>query len=1063
MVRKIFSITLALVMIASFLGVPAAQAGQPLPNRLNPTPVANPSDGGVTEMSVQEFLANNPGNIPHALEKFANTPVEVILELSQAPLAALVVQANQASAPMAPRAQQTYVAELQAAQAPVVAGVKAMGGMVFGQFTKGYNGIHIRLPANKVADAAKLPGVVAVHRVNRYTVDLKHSVPLINADKVWTDPTLKFTGKGVRVAVIDTGIDFTHAALGGSGNPADYEFQALHSDIISGTVFNTKVIWGYDFAGAHYGTTGIPVPDPNPIDFVGHGTHVASTIAGLGSTSTGKGVAPDAELYAVKVFGDDGGSTGLVPEAIEWTLDPNQDGIMDDHANVINMSLGSAFAPSSPTDPEGVMANYASALGIVVVASAGNNGNYPYATGFPGSADGVLSVAATAVGFLTGPGLGIQGSSSITLTNILYTPTGSGTPQFSSPTTAVLGWAGKLPGAANDYMCDTTGIAANSLAGKIALVQRGPASGGCGFSVKVNNAASLGAVGVIVYNHSVGGDTMVNMSVPGTTIPAVFVWRSSGLNLSKANGQTVAIQPSDTLTPISVPDPAQPADSIASFSSRGPRGYDSKLKPEISGPGLNIYAAAAGSGQAGVSMSGTSMASPHVAGVAALLRQKYPTWSSEGIKALLMNTSKDVQVIGASGYTLGLDLARFGAGRVDALAAAKSTTLAVGDFQLVSLNWGYQLISTKNWTDTKYIRLSNLGTTAKTYTVTAAPDNFSFTTGVTVTVPATVTVEGKTSLMVPVNILVNAAQVASKMDAEQIEEYAGLVKMTNEADPTDEARVPYYIVPRPYSQVVLTDLSAPGSTDAVATLAQASAINPHQFSYAMPMMIHMAPDRASTPAGDLRAFGIDYSFRSATNGDILMLTYNTYGDWHVQQTYFVEFDTYFDTDFDGVWDYVTFNWNFGSASGASRDGQYITALINLKTNALSVMPYTTYSDFNAGFMEQYIPVQRLGLSNRLVGGHQSFAYQIYSYGENGYGKASPVKAYNYNNLPMYSGMNGSNLEFGVANLESFNLAKPAGVMFIDYNGMPGEGQVVAIDYDFGYRGRVFTPFLSNQP
>ena len=131
--------------------------------------------------------------------------------------------------------------------------------------------------------------------------------------------------------------------------------------------------------------TSVPQPDPDPIDYGpdgGHGTHVAGTAAGIGvAGSVGAGVAPGASLYALKVFGDDGGSTNLTSLAIEWAMDPNGDGDMSDHLDVINMSLGAPFG--NPNDPSAISSQNAAELGIVVVASAGNEGTTPYVTGAP--------------------------------------------------------------------------------------------------------------------------------------------------------------------------------------------------------------------------------------------------------------------------------------------------------------------------------------------------------------------------------------------------------------------------------------------------------------------------------------------------------------------------------------------------------------------------------------------------------------------------------------------------------------------------------------------------------
>src|SRR6185312_14469723 len=157
-----------------------------------------------------------------------------------------------------------------------------------------------------------------------------------------------------------------------------------------------KVVGGFDFAGPTYnadvaGST--PTPDPDPLDGNGHGSHVAGTAAGFGVTgSIGPGVAPEALLYALKVFNDTEGSTNLVSEAIEWALDPNHDGNMKDHLDVINMSLGSPFG--DPDDPSAISAENAADLGVIVVASAGNEGEFPYITGAPAVAPGAISVAA---------------------------------------------------------------------------------------------------------------------------------------------------------------------------------------------------------------------------------------------------------------------------------------------------------------------------------------------------------------------------------------------------------------------------------------------------------------------------------------------------------------------------------------------------------------------------------------------------------------------------------------------------------------------------------------------
>ena len=206
--------------------------------------------------------------------------------------------------------------------------------------------------------------------------------------------------RSVKIGIIDTGIDYTHADFGGSGSVAEYE--ANDKNIIEhGTFPTAKVKGGFDFAGPDLqrerSRTPMPQPDADPLDGNGHGSHVAGTAAGIGvDGSIGAGVAPAADLYALKVFGDADGSTDLTSLAIEWAMDPNGDGDMSDHLDVINMSLGSPFG--EPNDPSAISSNNAAAVGIIVATSAGNEGDTPYITGAPGVASSAISTAANTPG-----------------------------------------------------------------------------------------------------------------------------------------------------------------------------------------------------------------------------------------------------------------------------------------------------------------------------------------------------------------------------------------------------------------------------------------------------------------------------------------------------------------------------------------------------------------------------------------------------------------------------------------------------------------------------------------
>ncbi|MCD6401145.1 MAG: S8 family serine peptidase, partial [Anaerolineales bacterium] len=404
MKRKLyFLIIITMMMVMIF---PTAALGKaPAPNTPQkpdrPAPQEVPQevkDFFKDGVSVEDFLAKYNGPVPNALEEFSDAEITVVVEMEGDPLAVPFASRQSAGQMMNAVEQKDHLDNLKAAQDIVAKDIRSMGGKVISEYQKVYNGLLIRVPLNKLDQIKALPNVKAIHRAPLHHPDLTTSVPLINADDVWTG--YGYEGNGVTIAIIDTGIDYTHAALGGSGDPNDYATN--DPDIIEAGTFPTvKVIGGYDFAGTDYDADSnpIPVPDDDPFDEYGHGTHVASIAAGIGVPGKiGKGVAPAASLYALKVFGKEG-STNLVMDALEWAVDPNGDGFVDDHVDVINMSLGSDYGPNDQDDPSIYATNWASQIGVVVVASAGNAGNTPYTAGSPASADTAISVAASTTGF----------------------------------------------------------------------------------------------------------------------------------------------------------------------------------------------------------------------------------------------------------------------------------------------------------------------------------------------------------------------------------------------------------------------------------------------------------------------------------------------------------------------------------------------------------------------------------------------------------------------------------------------------------------------------------------
>jgi subtilisin family serine protease len=568
--------------------------------------------------------------------------VEVFVRLSTPSVAELNAQSVEATGDLASdQAQAAQLAAISSEQANMRSTLASHGATLLSSLRVGANGIRARVAASEIENIKALPGVRSVGRVVKYRLNNITSVPWVGAPVVWEKYKVK--GEGVRIGIIDSGIDYTHANFGGPGTPAAY--AANNPNIIEPGSFPTKkVVGGYDFAGHTYDADvdgSVPEPDPDPLDGNnpdnpgnGHGSHVAGTAAGFGvEGKIGPGVAPAAKLYALKVFGDLGGSTNLVSDAIEWALDPNHDGNMRDHLDVINMSLGSDYG--DPNDPSAISADNAAKLGIIVVTSAGNAGSAPYVVSSPGVAPHVIETAAVTPGGrdysrvkvnapadLAGFKNNLEGSSPVTVASIS---------PFTGTVVNAANDGSTLP---NDGCTKFTNP--TEMKNNIALVIRGT----CDFVVKAANAAEAGAKVLIVYND--GADpTRVDpivMALDTATIPGVMISSTDGMALAGAATATASSPVNVTLDV--APDPTKD-DQIATFSSRGPGHGGSTFKPDISAPGVSIVSTGVATGNGTENLQGTSMASPHVAGAAALLHELHPRLKPDAIKALLQNSTVD--------------------------------------------------------------------------------------------------------------------------------------------------------------------------------------------------------------------------------------------------------------------------------------------------------------------------------------------------------------------------------------------------------------------------------------
>lgn len=462
-------------------------------------------------------------------------------------------------------------------------------------------------------------------------------------------------GQGIRVGVIDTGIDYTHSMMLGVGSAE--AFKAIDPSQPSLQYPNKKVVGGIDLVGTAFDSASadekrrIPVPDANPIDEGGHGSHVAGTIAGHGDNEISySGVAPEADLYAIKVFGATGStSDSVVIAALEYAVDPNGDGDLSDRLDVLNLSLGSDFG-SARGFYRDVLTRVDKA-GIAVAMAAGNAGNFDYIAGSPGVNDEALAVAAS-----------VDNSNA----NILFGAVAfEGKALGRKVVERVEGTVGKpikdIPSLQGELVYvgladqDFTPEQLAAVKGKVALIDRGIVP----FADKVHRAHDAGAVGVVVANNS-AGEAFAMGGDGSFPIPAVMIKLDLGTEIKKelAAGGAVTID----FTVAEKIERKDLIDTIVDFSSKGPRGGDSVLKPEISAPGKNILSTAMGQGTLPVRLSGTSMATPHMAGVLALMRQAYPTLTPHELKSIVMGRSVPLKE----------PISRQGAGRVQVDRAVTS-------------------------------------------------------------------------------------------------------------------------------------------------------------------------------------------------------------------------------------------------------------------------------------------------------------------------------------------------------------------------------------------------------
>jgi minor extracellular serine protease Vpr len=629
------------------------------------------------------------------------------------------------------------------------------------------NAISIEAPANDIAAIAALPGVKRVEYVKEMHATLDASVSLIRASVMWErlggSPN---AGEGMKIAILDTGIDITNPMFSGAGFTAPPGFPRAHEG--SESLVNDKVIVAKSFLARN--SAGKRTAE----DEEGHGSNVAGIAAGNFGTQSPlgpiSGVAPRAWLGNYRVLDKNGsGASDLIASGL--------DAAVKDGFDVANFSLGGGA--DSELDLLARAVETAAASGMIVVAAAGNAGeggvDDEMTIASPGIAPSAITVAATTNAHFVGAKAVVSGSGSIpsALTSIVMVKgDGSSSPLDGSYVSlqgvdvSSLGGQGKA--------CGT--LPAHSLDGKLALIERGV----CSFADKVNAAAAAGARAVIIFNKDIsegedGGETLIRMDVTDTTIPSVFVARSSGLALRdylKSHADALI-----SLSPIASISAA--SDVIAPFSSRGPSTLEA-LKPDISAPGTYIYSAdlRSVSPDGFSAISGTSQASPHVAGAAALVKQLHPNWTPAQVKSALISSASS-DVFDSASKSAHTGVLAMGAGRVD-LARAASVTAT---FSPASISLGINKLKKKDVSLSQDLVVNNTGDAQNTYTFSVQPLDPGDGVIASLTSPATVTLAPGQSATIKLNIA--AAKSAAKRD------YTGLVVVT---DSSGQAfHLPYWV------------------------------------------------------------------------------------------------------------------------------------------------------------------------------------------------------------------------------------------------------------------------------
>lgn len=674
-----------------------------------PLSATNPSPDDVADL--RTALAQSDTQVDKLVEidPVATGPVTAFVEVSAEP----VVDAVKANA-----APQQAAATVQSQAKTVADSITDADARVLFVTENAIAGFAVEGDAQAIAKLAERDDVISVRTLPEDTAQNTSALQLSRAVQAWQ--AAGNTGKDVNIAIIDSGVDFTHKTFGGSGDYTPFMDESARNAAV--TWPQGKVLGGWDYVGDQYTGKGAGVPDPNPIDVPlhacshttgdeigGHGTHVAGTAAGYGVTETGEtftgdyqslspatlqsmqvgpGTAPEANIIALKVFGCRG-RTNYTAKALDDLLAKEPDGTYKWNVDVVNMSLsssyGSTYAPHNI-----IIKRLFEERGVVSVTSAGNAGDNWDTAGYPGNAPESLSVART--------GVYHPASAEIEFLDELKSLTGFPSMNYGWPDIHVPDVA--VSPTVLEHACEPLAAPdASALAGKAVLVR---ADQPCATEDMFDVIEAAG--GVAVFGLETPDATFSEFS-GNTTLP--------GIALSAAKSQQLLdkLEASDGTFAVSLwhyPPITGRQNQLDESSSRGMHGSYGVVKPDVAAPGTAIWSAAVSSGNKAQAKDGTSMSAPHVAGILAVSKAAKPHWNATQLKANIINTAFHDVNNGSIAY----GPQRVGSGRVDALAAVENNVVMY-DTQassLTSVNFGIVEFPQAGYSATRSVTVENLGT-----------------------------------------------------------------------------------------------------------------------------------------------------------------------------------------------------------------------------------------------------------------------------------------------------------------------------------------------------------------